>query len=76
MKNEDLMMQPPQIKYPNIRVKLVGKDGNAFRILGTVLRALRHAKVPQEQRDEFLRQATSGNYTNLLTTCMEWVDVN
>ena len=66
-------MQP---KYPNIRVKLVGRDGNAFAILGRVQEALRRGKVPQEERDVFIKEATSGDYNNLLATCMKWVDVD
>jgi hypothetical protein len=64
------------IKYPNIHVKLVGCDGNAFAILGKVSQAMRHAGVPQEDRDAFQKEATSGDYDNLLATCMKWVDVD
>ena len=63
------------MKYPNIKVQLTGKDGNAFFILGTVQQALKKAKVPQEEIDAFHKQATSGDYDNLLVTCMEWVNV-
>jgi hypothetical protein len=63
------------MKYPNVKVKLVGKDGNAFAILGSVRVALKKAKVPQTEIDAFLSEAMSGNYDNLLQTCMKWVDV-
>ena len=63
------------IKYPNITVELVGNDGNAFAILGTVKRSLKKANVPQEEIDKFMTEATSGNYDYLLATCMRWVDV-
>ena len=36
-------MQP---KYPEIRVQLVGQDGNAFAVIDLVQRALRRADVP------------------------------
>lgn len=63
------------MKYPNIKVKLVGRDGNAFAILGNVSGALRKAGVPQSERDKFMKEATSGDYDNLLRVCMDWVDV-
>jgi hypothetical protein len=64
------------VKYPNIEVELCGQDGNAFAILGTVVRALKRGGVPEEEIREFKEQATSGDYDNLLRTCMEWVDVS
>lgn len=59
----------------NVKVKLVGTDGNAFAVLGNVQRAMRKAKVSQEQISEFMTEATSGDYDHLLQTCMKWVDV-
>ena len=63
------------IKYPNVTVKLTGTDGNAFAIMSKVTAALRKAGVEKPELDAFFKQATSGNYDNLLNTCMEWVDV-
>ena len=65
-----------EVKYPNIKVKLVGRDGNAFAILGNVISALRKAKVPAEEVKAFQTEAMSGDYNNLLCTCMKWVDVH
>ncbi len=62
-------------KYPNINVQLTGKDSNAFNILGICLQAMRRAGLPQEERDKFHKEATSGDYNHLLCTCMEWFDV-
>jgi hypothetical protein len=64
-----------EIRYPNILVQLVGEDGNAFSILGRVTQAMRRADVPKAERDAFVEEATSGDYDNLLATCMRWVDV-
>ena len=61
------------IKHPEVVVKLIGENGNAFAILGTVKRALRKAKVSEAEIDEFCREATSGDYDNLLRTCAQWV---
>ena len=62
-------------KYPNITVKLIGNDGNAFAIMGAVKTALRRAGVPKEEQDEYMKQSMSGDYDNLLVTAMNWVDV-
>ena len=58
----------------DVRVKLVGEDGNAFAVLGKVSKALRRAGH-EELAKEFLREATSGDYDNLLRTAMEYVEV-
>ena len=62
-------------KYPNITVKLVGEDGNAFFILGKCQRAMKEAKIPQEEVDNFIKEATSGNYDHLLSTCVNWFNI-
>lgn len=56
------------------KVKLVGKDGNAFFILGNVSRALRKAGADTEYIDKYLKEARSGDYNNLLCVTMEYVD--
>jgi len=62
-------------KHPDITVKLVGEDGNAFAILGACRQAMRQAGLPQAEIDAFMADATSGNYDQLLQTCMRWFDV-
>ena len=62
------------IKYPNIKVKLVGMDGNAFAIMGRVEGALRRGGVSKEEREAYLAESRSGDYNNLLRTAMAWVD--
>jgi hypothetical protein len=64
------------IRYPGLQVQLIGEDGNAFAVLGRVQKALRKAGVSKEERDEFLAEATSGDYDHLLATVMDWVDVS
>jgi len=63
------------MKYPNISVKLVGTDGNAFAILANMKSALRKHKVSGEDIEAFLEEAMSGDYDHLLQTCMKWVNV-
>jgi len=56
------------------QVKLVGEDGNAFAILGRVMKALKQAGYTQEEVDRYHAEATSGDYWHLLAVTMEWVD--
>lgn len=58
----------------NIKVKLIGEDGNAFFILGKV----REALIKNGRKDlveEFMKEAQSGDYDHLLVTVMEYVEV-
>ncbi|MCV3469917.1 hypothetical protein CLC19245_00872 [Campylobacter lari subsp. concheus] len=61
------------IKYPNIKVKLIGEDGNAFSILARVDSALKKAKIHKDIRDEFFKEATSKDYNHLLNVVSSWV---
>jgi len=56
------------------KVKLIGRDGNAFFILGTVRKALLKEGMEKEAK-EFMEKATSGDYDNLLRVVMDYVDV-
>jgi hypothetical protein len=64
------------VKHPEIEVELVGHDGNAFVIIGRVTQALRRAKVPAEEINQFQDECMSGDYDNLLRTCCSWVSVS
>ena len=56
-------------------VKLIGENGNAFAIIGSVKKALRRAGADKEYIDRYLSEATSGDYDHLLAVSMEYVDV-
>ena len=60
------------IKYPEINVKLVGEDGNAFFILARCATEMKKGGLDKDEMDTFQREATSGNYNKLLRTVMEW----
>ena len=60
----------------NVKVKLVGNDGNAFFIIGSVTKEMRRAKVEKETIDAFTKEAMSGDYGNVLRTCMKYVEVS
>lgn len=64
------------VKYPEVNVKLVGEDGNAFSILGRVKHAMKQAGVSADECGKFMDDATSGDYNHLLWTVMEWVNVD
>ena len=57
------------------KVKLVGKDGNAWAVLGAASRAWKKANLPKEDWDQIQTLATSGDYNHLLGVIMEYFDV-
>jgi hypothetical protein len=59
----------------DIKLALVGEDGNAFMILGRARAALRRARR-LDLWDAFHKEATSGDYNHLLATCMRYFDVD
>ena len=61
------------IKYPNIKVRLVGMEGNAFAIMGRVSQALRRGGVSVEECDAYIAESKRGDYYQLLATAMAWV---
>lgn len=63
------------VKHPNVKVKLVGEDGNAFNILGLVMKAMDEAGVPKDETMAFYHEATAGDYDHLLRVVMRTVDV-
>lgn len=62
------------VKFPNVKVKLIGENGNSFVILGSCMKAARKAGVKKEDIDAFTEEAKSGDYDHLLQTCMKWFD--
>ena len=57
------------------QVELIGQDGDAFAIMGTVSKALRKAGADSEYIKQYTDAATSGDYDNLLQVTMEYVDI-
>jgi hypothetical protein len=56
-------------------VELTGRDGNAFSIMGHVKKALMRTGADKEYIDQYLSEATSGDYDHLLFVSTEYVDV-
>ena len=69
------MLQTDQPKYPEINIELVGQDGNAYSILGRCTDALRRNGL-RDQVEAFRKEATSGDYDNVLRTVMAWFSVD
>ena len=64
------------VKHPEVKIKLSGMiEPNAFLIMGLVGQALRIAKVPVPEVDQFYKEATSGGFDHLLQVVHEWVDI-
>ena len=75
IKQEEQRRRKMEPLYPDVEVQLTGEDGNAFAIMGAVTRALRRAGY-SDKIEEYQKEATSGNYDNLLQVTMKWVTVN
>ncbi len=58
----------------NIKVKLVGNDGNAFYILALVRKSLIN-NGHGDLAEQFIEEATFGDYDHLLQTCLKYVVV-
>jgi len=56
-------------------VKLSGRYGEVY-VLGVTMKALRDAGWAKDERDEYLREAKSGDYDHLLQTTMRYCDVS
>ena len=57
------------------KIKLLGTDGNAFAILGKCMSALKDAGKSEAEIQEFRKEATSGDYDNLLCTCAKYFEI-
>ena len=62
-------------RYPNVKVKLIGNDGNTMVVISSVSRALRRAGIDQASIDAYVKEAMSGDYHHVLSTTMDWVVV-
>ena len=67
---------PEKVKHPEVKVQLTGEDGNAFAIIGRVQRAMKEAGVSSEEIKQFVEEAMSEDFDNLIETCLRWVDAS
>ena len=53
---------------------LVGVNGNAYAIMGYTSKAMRRAGFTKEEVDQMYKEATSGDYSNLICICDDYID--
>ena len=68
-------MQRVDDPITEVKVKLIGEDGNAFAIMAKVKKALREAGFSGDFIRIFEQQCMAGNYDDLLQTVMSYVEV-
>lgn len=61
--------------YPDVVVRLSGSDGNAFAIIAKCRKIAKEASLSKSELDKFLDEAMSGDYDDLLRTCMKWFTI-
>ena len=61
------------VRYPLVKVKLTGTDGNAFAVLGRVQVAMRRAGLRPHDIKAYVDEATMGDYDHLLRVTMKTV---
>lgn len=66
-------MATQQEPITNLKLKLVGEEGNAFSIMARARQLLRR-NGRADLIEQFTRECTSGNYDNLLATCARYFD--
>ena len=68
----DVTQESTGPRYPEVKVRLVGEDGNAYAIMGRVAMALKRAGVEKVELAKYMEESMSGDYNNLLRTAMRW----
>lgn len=56
------------------KYNLVGVDGNAFGVMGYVIRAMKREGYSQEAIAKYRNEAMSGDYNNLLAVSAKAID--
>jgi len=64
------------VKYPEVKFQLVGVNSNAFGIMGAAQKAAKKAGLTEEQIEEYLTEAMSGDYNNVITTTLKYFGGN
>ena len=62
-------------KFPNavVVVELAGPSGNAYAIMGMARKAMKREGATNAQVDQYIKEATSNDYKNLLGVTNRWV---
>ena len=59
---------------PKVQMQLIGADGNAFSILGRFKREAKKQGWDADSISRVIDEATSGDYNNLLSVIVQYVD--
>jgi hypothetical protein len=59
---------------PKVQMQLIGADGNAFAILSRFKREARKQGWDADSISRVIDEATSGDYHNLLSVIVQYVD--
>jgi hypothetical protein len=62
--------------YPNISVRLIGVDNHPTTIVAVLTRGLRDGGIEHDEIDRIVREALSGDYDHVLSTCLKYVRVH
>ena len=65
-----------EVKFPDVTVKLIGKDGNAFNIMAIVVSGLIRGGATSDEVKLYRKEAMSGDYDNLIRVSTKWVNVS
>ena len=57
-----------------MKYDLVGIEGNAFSVMGYVLKAMKECGMSKEEQSDYQTKAMSGDYNNLLAVSVEMID--
>jgi len=57
-----------------IKLKLVGLNGNAISVMGSVAEAARRQKFPKDFIDAVIEEMMSGEYNHLLATAQKYTE--
>ncbi len=76
MPNNYLEADPTFNMEDRPEVQLVGRDGNAFAVMGAAKQAARTAGWSQGHIQKYLQEAMEGDYNHLLQVTMKYFDVS
>lgn len=62
-----------EVKYPQLHMRLVGEDGNAYSIMGRLFHALRKGGVSSEEIKAVMDDCMSSDYDHLLRVAISTV---
>jgi hypothetical protein len=60
------------VKIKQVKLRLIGIDGNAFSVLGAFRRQAKKENWTSEEIDAVCDEAQTGNYAHLLVTIMKY----